>query len=75
MLGGSRSTTKKLQEFSGSENEDALLVFDREGELASKRGEEFLDEEEEEGEQPERSSFVNSNTRRELRGAWREVRD
>ena len=61
-----------MQEFS---NKDGLLVvFDFEGEPASKPGEEFL-EEDEEVEQPERLSFVNSSTKRELRGACREVRD
>ena len=59
VFGGSRSMTRKLQELSDSEEDEELLVFEWE--------EELLDEEEE---QLERLSFVNSNTKRELRGAW-----
>ena len=60
--------TRKLQELSDSEEDEELLVFEWEEEP----GKELLEEEEE---QLERLSFVNSNTKRELRGAWGEVRD
>ena len=56
--------TRKLQELSDSELDEGLLVFEWEEE---EPGEELLDDEEE---QLERLSFVNSNTKRELRGAW-----
>ena len=65
VFGGSRSMTRKLQELSDSEEDEELLMFEWEEE-------ELLDDEEE---QLERLSFVNSNTKRELRGAWGEVRD
>lgn len=58
MFGGSRSRTRKLHEFSGfSAEEEVLLVLEA--------GEELSDAEE----QLERSSFVNSKTKRELSGA------
>ena len=65
VFGGSRSRTRKLQEVLRSEEE--LLLFGIVWEVVSKPGEEFGDFWAEE--QPERSSFVNSNSKRELRGA------
>ena len=55
MFGGSRSRTRKLHDFSAEE--EVLLVLEA--------GEELSDAEE----QLERSSFVNSKTKRELSGA------
>ena len=59
MFGGSRSRTRRLHEFSGFSAVEEVLL------LVLEAGEELSDAEE----QLERSSFVNSKTKRELSGA------